>query len=246
MSEEFALDLSSVISSAAGNGAFAVIPSGAVISEFAIEKVKLDPSRKLRVAFLSDAGIAFQQHYVPGFGTVICNGNECCKRLANMPNVQTSRRVLFPVLTYEGLADPVRATVRDVREDTVKVKVFVVHYKTYNKRMADSFATGEAMTRDWILTSTTGQFAGGLESMAGSTSCLYKQNPEIVKSVYKTLNDNKAKLFEAVGEFFNAEKFDAFLANGGASATQNTNVAPAIPSAPSAVDQAALEDNFEM
>ena len=49
MSEEFALDLSSVISSAAGNGAFAVIPSGAVISEFAIEKVKLDPSRKYRL-----------------------------------------------------------------------------------------------------------------------------------------------------------------------------------------------------
>ena len=82
--------------------------------------------------------------------------------------------------------------------------------------------------------------------MAGSTSCLYKQNPEIVKAVYKTLNENKTKLFEAVGEFFNVEKFEAFMANGGAAATQTTNVAPAIPAAPSAVDQAALEDNFEM
>ena len=36
------------------------------------------------------------------------------------------------------------------------------------------------------------------------------------------------------------------MANGGTAATQSANVAPAIPAAPSAVDQAALEDNFEM
>jgi len=244
MSENTMVDVKSLLSSdSIGFGGIAsYIPAGSVIDEFSINKLKLDPQRKTRIAFLTDGGLGYQQHYLKGFGTILCDQGECCKHMSSNPDVDTTRRILFPVLSYEGLADPVRAIVSDISLKNLRIYVWSVHFQTYNKRMADSFANGDIMTRDWILTPTTGQFAGGLESMAGSSACLYQQVPEFKKWVSDTLSAHVNELFDAVGVRFNIDKYRSFI-NGG----QMSNVqasAPAVPAAP--VDTKALEGNFVM
>lgn len=246
MSDNLVLDVKSLLdSNSLGLGtALSFIPAGAVVEGATISKLKLDPTHKTRVAFLTDGGFGYQQHYLKGFGAVLCNQGDCCKYMTSNPAVETSKRLLFPVLVYNGLVDPVRATVNDIQQKNLSLAVLSVHYGTYNKRMADSFANGDIMLRDWILTPTTGQFAGGVEAMAGSTACLYAQIPELKKWVFDTLNAHSRELFDDVGIRFNLEKYRAFLNGGGQPGGNVQPSAPAVPTAP--VDLKALEGNFSM
>lgn len=226
----------------------APVVGGAVVSEFAIERLKLDPSRKTRVAFLTNGGLAFQQHYVPGFGNILCNGKECCKRIQGIPEVQTTQRILFPVVEYL-VADPVRATVHDISLRSIKVKVFAPSVGVYNKRMADNFASGMGVQYDWSLMSTNGQFQGALESMSPCGDCLYKQIPEVVEYVQRILKDNMKNLFDAIGKPLDVAAFEAFLKNP--NANKAVGSAPATPKAPAipaseAVDRKALQDEFAL
>ena len=226
---------------------FAIAPvvGGAVMETFKIERLKLDPSRKVRVAFLMNGGFAFKQHYVKNFGNVLCDGGECCKRLKSVPDVQDSSRVLFPVVEYL-VADPVRASLKEVSIQSVKVKVLSIHASTYNKRMADSFASPAGISQDWSLVATSGEFAGGLESMSPVGNCLYKQVPEVFEYVQRTLKENISHLWDAIGNKFDVNKFEDFLKNP---QTAGSSV-PATPRAPSigsdAVNVKALQDEFSL
>ena len=225
--------------------AVAPVVGGAVLETFKIERLKLDPSRKVRVAFLMNGGLAFKQHYVKNFGNVLCDGGECCKRLKSIADVQDSSRVLFPVVEYL-VADPVRANLKDISVQSVKVKVLSIHSSTYNKRMADSFASPLGVSQDWVLVATSGEFAGGLESMSPVGNCLFKQVPEVFEYVQQTLKENISHLWDAIGSKFDVNKFEDFLKN-----PQTTgSSAPATPKAPAvggdAVNMKALQDEFAL
>lgn len=252
-SSTLSLDISSALKAAGLSDSVAFVSDGATINEFKIEKLKLDPSRKVRVAFLTNGGIVFQQHYVKGYGNILCNNGECCKRLVDDgDNIQTTKRVLFPVVEYMT-ADPTRTRLEDIDLTKVSVRVFVTHFKTYNKRMADNFVScngpSMASVNDWVLTSTTGQFQGGLESMSPVGPCLWKMKQDVFEYVRDTLNSNLQNLFDAVGEKFNAAKFNKFLADGGFAAVAGgkapaTPVAPSLPQAGEAVNLNAMVENF--
>ena len=82
--------------------AVAPVVGGAVLETFKIERLKLDPSRKVRVAFLMNGGLAFKQHYVKNFGNVLCDGGECCKRLKSISDVLkiSTNRVSNQILNH--------------------------------------------------------------------------------------------------------------------------------------------------
>ena len=176
---------------------------------------------------------------------MLCDGGECCKRLKSIADVQDSSRVLFPVVEYL-VADPVRANLKDISVQSVKVKVLSIHSSTYNKRMADSFASPLGVSQDWVLVATSGEFAGGLESMSPVGNCLFKQSPEVFEYVQRTLKENISHLWDAIGSKFDVNKFEDFLKN-----PQTTgSSAPATPKAPAvgsdAVNMKALQDEFAL
>ena len=69
---------------------------GIQISRYPVDKIKFSKAKRELISIVTPQVLAIKTHYIDGVGSVLCNGQTCCK-VAGAPRV----KYLFPICVYE-------------------------------------------------------------------------------------------------------------------------------------------------